>query len=124
MDKLKIIDGERHMHVSLVAEANARTWAVLALLGYTPGGDVEDFVRAAIATCPDQDKREMARMQWDVESHHAHSAPRRDTLAGMVLQGMLANSRDWPESMPEEMVYHAVRTADALMTELDKPRQQ
>lgn len=51
---------------------------------------------------------------------------RRERIAAAALQGVLANFTQWlpPDTTWEQIAAYSIRAADALIAELDKPKEQ
>ena len=60
-----------------------------------------------------------------VEAVNKTPAQRRERIAAAALQGVLANSQ-WlpPDTTWEQIAAYSIRAADALIAELDKPKEQ
>ena len=97
-----------------------REAAQQALEAMEAGADVDPiFAGEAIDTL-------RAALAEPVETVNKTTAQRRERIAAAALQGVLANFTQWlpPDTTWEQIAAYSIRAADALIAELDKPKEQ
>ena len=81
--------------------------------------------RAGLDTASKAFEALRAALAEPVETVNKTTAQRRERIATAALQGVLANSQ-WlpPDTTWEQIAAYSIRAADALIVELDKPKEQ